>query len=304
MGNSLSQNDMHSNHEIVYFNKKYNWIPSFPMKEYDTITNDNIAKYINTTFELSKTYIDLRVNSPPILNIGDLPLHPIATVVSMINYQLNQNKLPLFPPSRLFIYKNCGFYPDVSSVITYEMIFKSIEKFGFCSEVDFPYIEDNLYTMPSSRDYKIAESFKFISIFKVNNELKLLKTFLQNDKPLMIGMVLYYDLIKIVDKLWIPDLSIDNRIGGITGLIVGYSDDRECFIVKMAFGKSFGISGYVMVPYNYVIDKELVPEIYYLDLKKNRIEGFINQKRDVISLNDHKNFKKYNDDSSYKSIFN
>lgn len=304
MGNSLSQNDMHSNHEIVYFNKKYNWIPSFPMKEYDTITNDNIAKYINTTFELSKTYIDLRVNSPPILNIGDLPLHPIATVVSMINYQLNQNKLPLFPPSRLFIYKNCGFYPDVSSVITYEMIFKSIEKFGFCSEVDFPYIEDNLYTMPSSRDYKIAESFKFISIFKVNNELKLLKTFLQNDKPLMIGMVLYYDLIKIVDKLWIPDLSIDNRIGGITGLIVGYSDDRECFIVKMAFGKSFGISGYVMVPYNYVIDKELVPEIYYLDLKKNRIEGFINQKRDVISLNDHKNLKKYNDDSSYKSIFN
>lgn len=281
-----------------------NWIPSFPMKEYDLIKNDNIGKYINTTFELSKTYIDLRVNSPPILNIGDLPLHPIATVVSMINYQLNQNKLPLFPPSRLFIYKNCGFYPDVSSVITYEMIFKSIEKFGFCSEVDFPYIEENLYTMPSSRDYKIAESFKFISIFKVNNELKLLKTFLQNDKPLMIGMVLYYDLIKIVDKLWIPDLSIDNRIGGITGLIVGYSDDRECFIVKMAFGKSFGISGYVMVPYNYVIDKELVPEIYYLDLKKNRIEGFINQKRDVISLNDHKNLKKYNDDSSYKSIFN
>ena len=104
--------------------------------------------------------------------------------------------------------------------------------------------------------------------------------------------------------MWIPDLSIDNRIGGITGLIVGYSDDRECFIVKMAFGKSFGISGYVMVPYNYVIDKELVPEIYYLDLKKNRIEGFINQKRDVISLNDHKNLKKYNDDSSYKSIFN
>ena len=245
-----------------------NWIPSFPMKEYDLIKNDNIGKYINTTFELSKTYIDLRVNSPPILNIGELPLHPIATVASMLNYQLNQNKLPLFPPSRLFIYKNCGFYPDISSIISYEMIFKSIEKFGFCSEVDFPYIEENLYIMPNSRDYKIAESFKFISIFKVDNDLRLLKTFLQNDKPLMIGIILYYDLIKIVDKLWLPDLSIDKRLGGITGLIVGYSDDRECFIVKMAFGKNFGISGYIMVPYTYVNDKELVPEIYYLDFKK------------------------------------
>ena len=33
----------------------------------------------------------------------------------------------------------------------------------------------------------------------------------------------------------------------------------------MAFGKNFGISGYIMVPYTYVNDKELVPEIYYLD---------------------------------------
>ena len=301
MGNSISEIDI-NNPEIFFFKKKYNWIPSFPMKEYDNITNSNVGKYINTTFELSKTYIDLRVNCPPILNIGELPLHPIATVVSMINYQLNVNKLPLFPPSRLFIYKNCGFYPEVKSVISYEMIFKSIDKFGFCSEVDFPYIEENLYSKPSIKDYKIAESFKFIDVFKVDNDIKLLKRFLQNEKPLMIGMVLYNGLEKIIDKIWLPDLSIDKRVGGITGLIVGYSDDRECFIIKMAFGKSFGNSGYIMVPYNYINDVTLVPEIYYLDLKKNRIEGFINQKREVISLSNEK--KIYNDNNSYKSIFN
>jgi hypothetical protein len=304
MGNSQNQ-ETNKNQEISFFTNKYNWIPSFPMKEYDTITTKNIAKYIGNSYELSKTYVDLRVDCPPVLNIGDLPLHPISTVASMLNYQLNKNNLPLFPPSRLFIYKNCGFYPEINSVISYEMIFKSIEKFGFCSEVDYPYMEENIHQMPSLHHYKIAESFKFVDIFKIENDIKLLKLFLQNDKPLMIGIVLYNDLIKIIDKLWIPDLSIDKRIGGITGLIVGYSDERECFIVKMSFGKSFGNSGYIMIPYNYVNDLELVPEIYYIDLKKNRIEGFINQKRDVISLNEsNKNIKKYNDNTSYNSIFN
>ena len=304
MGNSESQHIEQTQHSIYFFKTKYNWIPSFPMKEYETITAKNIGKYINTSFELHKSYIDLRVDAPPILNTGELPLHPIATVSSMLNYQLNQNKLPLFPPSRLFIYKHCGFYPDVHSILSYEMIFKSIEKCGFCSEVDYPYIEENIYNTPSTRDYKIAESFKFIEIFKIDSDIKLIKTFLQNDKPLMIGIVLYYDLFKIVDTLWIPDLSIDTRIGGTTGLIVGYSDESDCFIVKMAYGKNFGISGYIMIPYEYVLDKELVPEIYYLDLKKNRIEGFINQKREVVSLQHTNNNKKYNDTTSYNSLFN
>ena len=73
----------------------------------------------------------------------------------------------------------------------------------------------------------------------------------------------------------------------------------------MAYGKNFGISGYITIPYKYILDIELVPEIYYLDLKKNRIEGSINQNREVRSLeNKIKNEKNtYNNNSNLNGLF-
>ena len=104
MGNSESQHIEQTQHSIYFFKTKYNWIPSFPMKEYETITAKNIGKYINTSFELHKSYIDLRVDAPPTLNTGELPLHPIATVSSMLNYQLNRIRL-------LYLYIDVYKYP-------------------------------------------------------------------------------------------------------------------------------------------------------------------------------------------------
>ena len=67
------------------------------------------------------------------------------------------------------------------------------------------------------------------------------------EMPVMVGLVLYTDLNKIVDKLWIPE-EHDRKLGGITALLVGYSDDRQCFFAKFAYGKQFGSSGYILVP--------------------------------------------------------
>ena len=41
---------------------------------------------------------------------------------------------------------------------------------------------------------------------------------------------------------------------------------------------------YNVTLYDYLSDTELVPELYYIDLKKNRINGFLNQRRETISL--------------------
>ena len=271
-------------HKVTEFNKKYNWVLSYPQREREVLSEKNITKIIGSINSDYKSYVDLRVNCPPILDINTIPLHPIASVCSLLNYQLNKNKLPTFPPSRLFIYKNISFFPDVKSVISYETIFNSLVNYGFCSEIDYSYSLENLEYEPSSKNYEVAEAFKFIDIFRVDNNIEFIKKLLQNDIPLLIGVVLYYDLSKIVDSLWLPDMSIDNRVGGTTGVLVGYSDDRQCFFLKMAYGKNFGASGYIMIPYEYVKDITLVPEIYYMDLKKNRIEGFLNQRREIISL--------------------
>ena len=304
MGGSESKINSNTNSNFI-FNKKYNLIPSFPLKEYNKVNINNVSKYLNSDFDKEKQYIDLRSICPPVLDIKDIPLHPIASICSILNFQLNKNKLPLFPPSILFIYHNCFFYPNVSSILSYEIIFKSIEKFGFCSEIDYEYTIDNLNNKPPNNIYKMAESFKFIDVLRIDNNLDLLKQYLQDEKPLLITLVLYYDLNIIIDKMWLPDLSCDKKIGAISGIIVGYSDSRESFIVKMAYGKNFGISGYITIPYKYILDIELVHEIYYLDLKKNRIEGSINQNREVRSLeNKIKNEKNtYNNNSNLNGLF-
>lgn len=283
MGNSESVSSS-DHHQINTYDKKYNWIVSYPLIEYELITLENLNKLINNFKNNESTYVDLRVNAPPVLDITNIPIHPIATVCSMLNYSLIKNKLPIFPPSRMFIYHNCGFFPEVKSLLSFDVIFNSIKTHGFCSEIDYEFKLENLDNSPSNINYKVAEAFKFMDIYRIENNLELIKILLQNDMPLIIGIVLYYDLKKIVDKIWLPDFTIDKRIGGISGLIVGYVEDRSVFIIQLSYGKNLGLSGYVSIPYEYVLNKLLVPEIYYINLKKNRIEGFINQRREVVSL--------------------
>ena len=60
----------------------------------------------------------------------------------------------------------------------------------------------------------------------------------------------------------------------------------------------------ITIPYKYILDIELVPEIYYIDLKKNRIEGSINQNREVLSLeNKIKNEKNTYDNRADLNVF-
>lgn len=301
MGNTPS-NDVHER-EKIFFNKKYNWVLSYPMSEYECINSDTINRITNTTESNNSEYIDHRNSCPPVLDIQEIPIHTISSVASMLNYQLIKNKLPIFPPSRLYIYNNCSYFPNVSSLLSFEIVFNSVQNFGFCSEVDWEYNTDNLNMTIPDRHYKVGEAFKYIKIYNVENSLEIIKRLLQNEMLLLIGIVLYYDLDKVRDRMWLPDISIDKKLGGTTGLLVGYIDSRESFIVKFSFGKNFGTSGYLLVPYKYILNKYLTPEIFYLDLDKNRVEGFLNQRKKTVSLENKLKEKKFSKPDELESFF-
>ena len=299
MGNNNTTN---KSNKILFDNKylKFNLMISYPMREYKLITINNVTKICKSDFE-DKQYVDLRNKCPPILNINNLPLHSISTVCSLLNYQLFQNKLIVFPPSRLFIYHNMCFFNNVKSLISFEMIFNSIKNFGFCSEIDYKYCEEHLKIKPSDSDYNIAETFKFIDIYRITNKLKLLKILLQNELPIIVTLILYNNIYEFIDRFYLPSID-DKRIGAIIGLIVGYLDNTKQFIVKFALGKSFGVSGYIYIPYEYILDKDLTPELFYLELNKIKIEGFINNKKKIISL--EKNNDIYKKDNILDNFFN
>ena len=71
------------------------------------------------------------------------------------------------------------------------------------------------------------------------------------------------------------------------GVLVGYIHDRKMFIMAQTYGTNFGQNGYILVPYEYILNKNLTFEMYVLKIEKGRVDGYLNQNKPVMSLSDN-----------------
>jgi hypothetical protein len=284
-----------------YYFDKYNWIPSFAGYEYNTLDMSHLKRKYDLSDKLPG-YIDLRTSFPQIQSLQNLPFNPIISVIYILHYQLLKNNLPIFPPSAMFIYHNITFYHNVKCLFSFESIFNSVKSYGFCSENDFPTTSDNLNKSLNNKLLEKSGAFKFIEVFKVKQELDILKTLLKHEVPILVGFTVYYDLSNIDSYMWLPDESIDKKLGGLSMVLVGYIDEREMFIAASTFGNHYGTNGYIMIPYEYILSDKYTSELYVLDFKKERVEGYITQRKEMVNLqNDrtihNENKKQYKQDS-------
>lgn len=290
MGNTQNHAESHEvNHSQTltkitnfYFNK-YNLVPSLPGHEYTTINMDFLKKKYDIGDKVD-TYIDLRNSFPGIINMDHLPFNPVISVVYILHWALLRNKLPLFPPSSMYIYRNISYYKNIKSLLCFDVIFNSIKDFGFCSENEFHMIAENLTNDIPLRIKDKSLAFKFIKIFKVEQELETIQHLLKNKYPILVGLTIYYDLTKISSYMWMPDPAQDKKLGGLSGVLVGYIDERKMFIMAGTFGESFGTSGFVLIPYEYILNPDYTFELYTVDFDIDRVEGYINQRKQMISL--------------------
>tara|TARA_B110000208_G_scaffold48255_1_gene63809 strand:- start:779 stop:1171 length:393 start_codon:yes stop_codon:yes gene_type:complete len=119
----------------------------------------------------------------------------------------------------------------------------------------------------------------------------MIKTMLNNHMIPIIGFVVYNN-IHINYKINLSDTNTNTIIGGTTGTIVGYIDTQQSFIVGLSYGRTVGKNGYILLPYKYVENKDLVPELYYIDFDKTQIESFVfsskQQKNNIIQTKKNK----------------
>ena len=111
MGNSESTSKdidttMYTRDKNEYYSLRYNLVPSFKNNTYETINKS----FFGDDIEELPRYVDLRKDFVDILNIGSFAFNPIACVSYLLQYSLLKNELLVFPPSLVFIYKNCLFY--------------------------------------------------------------------------------------------------------------------------------------------------------------------------------------------------
>jgi len=300
MGTSQSTINNDSSNIKLQFNYKYNLIPSHSGHEFNTINLEDLGNILYISDKNETEYIDLRNEFPPIINVREYPFNPIASISYLIQYSMIKNKLPIFPPSMLFIYRNISFYEKNPKLLNLEIIFRSILNYGYCSENEFKSIQKNIEVCIPKNLYLKSEGNKFMDIYKVENDLEILKLLLKAKYPIVVGFTMYYELVHVHQNLPIPNKERDNKIGGLSGVLVGYIDDRESFIIAMTYGDNVGISGFLLVPYDFILDNQYTFERYILILNKTRIEGFLEKKREVIQMESKKDYS--NESESY-SIF-
>ena len=98
-----------------------------------------------------------------------------------------------------------------------------------------------------------------------------------------IGFVLYNN-IHINSTISVADTTTNTVVGGTVGAIVGYIEQKQSFIIAVSYGKKMGKNGYILLPYTYVENKDLVPELYYIDFDVTQIQNFIVNKKKMKEL--------------------
>ena len=311
MGNSESSFDTRSNIEIDetdiyqstknnYYINRYNLVPSYRNNTYETVSN----AFLRGNNPEVPDYVDLRKSFPNIINVGQFPFNPIACISYLLEYSLLKNDLTVFPPSLMFIYKHCNFFNGTPQLLSFETIFKAIRHKGFCIENEFRTNKQNLNTdtIPD-KIYEKALPYKFIKIYSVDQNIETIKAVLSNKYPILVGFSVFYKFSKISNKLWVPNHNLESNIGGLGGVIVGYIHEREVFIMAQTYGNNFGQSGYIMVPYKYILNPNYTFEMYVLDVDKKRVDGYLNQTAPLIEVNEKETSEKNNGGGIFSNLF-
>ena len=132
---------------------------------------------------------------------------------------------------------------------------KSINRNGLCTETKWKYDINNFSIKPPDNCYKEAKFHRSLKYKKIKNNLNDLKLTLSKGYPIIFGFDVFSNFETFnASKEEMPMPSGD-IIGGHAVVAVGYSEERNCFLIRNSWGKDWGMDGYFMMPYSFITSK-------------------------------------------------
>ena len=204
-----------------------------------------------------KNKVDLREWCSPIedqLHLGSCVGQAIVGAFElMLNKKYPKNFKDL---SRLFVYYNARLlegYVDEDVGVYVRTGIKAVNKWGVCTEVNWPYLINKFAETPSVESYIDAKSRTIDSYYKINS-IEGIVDALNSGYPVVTGFHVFKDFDNIGIDLD-PILPMPNPanplLGGHAVVIVGYDNEQQYFICRNSFGEQWGEYGYFYMPYNY-----------------------------------------------------
>ncbi len=182
--------------------------------------------------------------------------------------QIKQKLVPVFMPSRLFIYYNERVMEGTTESDSGAQIrdgIKSIARQGVCPEPMWPYVIAQFTVKPSEACYAEACKHRAVRYYRVPRSLGQLKGCLAEGYPYVFGFSVYesFESQEVKDTGVVPMPGANEALlGGHAVLAVGYDDAQQRFLVRNSWGPDWGLKGHFTMPYAYLLDGNLSDDFW------------------------------------------
>ena len=267
---------------------KLNWRPSRP--DFRDIKYERHAEVLaanppNRVPPPQPLMADLRGKMPPIVdqgNWGSCTANAIAGAIGFLECKEMMEHVELLrrenpnlriddryaydPLSRMFIYFGEraieGDTSDDSGAQLRDGM-KSINRWGVCREDTWPYLDGNIFKVPSKIAYAEAWHHKTTSYYSINDgDLGQMKICLVAGYPFVFGFTVYESFMNIgSDGIMPMPQANESVIGGHAVCAVGILENGY-HIIRNSWGTNWGDGGYFYMPNEYISNPDLASDFW------------------------------------------
>lgn len=174
----------------------------------------------------------------------------VGNGTALLFYYLRQKEgLPIFNPSRLFIYWNAramrGTTGQDQGCVIRDAI-KSVNTLGVCSEDDWKYDKNLVFKKPDTNSYNQALLNQSIEYTKIPRDLEQIKNCLYEGYPFVLGFRVPKSFTSSQTRntgIVETPLSNESLDNGHAVLIIGWNDDKKLLQFRNSYGPKWGDKG-------------------------------------------------------------
>jgi C1A family cysteine protease len=212
--------------------------------------------------------IDLRSECPPVYDQGQLGSCTANGIAAAVQFDQRKQGSKEFIPSRLFIYYNErvieGTVNQDSGAQVRDGI-KSVATLGAPPEADWPYDIQAFAERPPVQAYTDAKQDLVSSYTRVAQNLAQMQGCLAEGYPFVFGFTVYesFESQRVAQTGVVPmPASGEKVVGGHCVAAVGYDDGERAFVIRNSWGMGWGIKGYCLMPYEYLLNPQLASDFW------------------------------------------